>query len=89
MQDIASCHFFWKNDEILAMPDTLAFFSFSTPCDAFVFALRFFPSSSISSPARDFFFFAGAFASASATSSSFSALICASSVVKLRRSPRC
>jgi hypothetical protein len=66
------------------MPDTLAFFSFSTPCDALVFALRFLPPSSISSAARDFFF-AGAPASAFATSSSFSTLICASSVVKLRR----
>lgn len=66
------------------MPDIFAFFSFSTPCDPFAFALRFLPSSSTSSAARDFFF-PDAPASAFATSSSFSALICASSVVKLRR----
>jgi hypothetical protein len=79
--------FFWKNDEIFAMPDTLAFFSFSTPCDAFDFALRFLPSSSATSVVRRFF--AGAPASAVAASSSLSALMCASSGVKLRQNARC
>jgi hypothetical protein len=72
--------FFRKNDEIFAMPDTLAFFNFSTPCDPFAFALRFLPSSS---PSAARAFFAGAPARALAASSSFSAWMCASSGVKL------
>ena len=78
----ALVYFFWKNVDIFDMPDILAFFSFSTPCEAFDFALRFFPSPSTTSVTRGFV--TGAPASAIAISSSFSALTCASSRVKLQ-----
>jgi hypothetical protein len=79
---ITPVYFFWKKVESFAIPDTFAFFGFSTPCDAFDFALRFLPPSSTTSATRDFV--PGAPASAVATSSSFSALMYASRGVKLR-----
>ena len=80
--NVALAYFFWKKVESFAMPDIFAFFSLSTPCDPFDFALRFLPPSSIASAARDFV--PGAPASAIALSSSFNALTYASRGMKLR-----
>ena len=76
-------YFFWKYVDTFTILDTSTFFSVSTPRDAFDFALRFLPSPSSSTADRDLA--DGAPASATAISLAFSALMCVSSGVKLRR----